>query len=84
MPRNVRNFWIEADIDGRESTLKGGPQNKEGGFTLTIYQRDEGCITEGVTIIGRVYSDPLSSQNKIIELEISLDGNEIATIKAKR
>ncbi len=40
----VRNFWIEADIDGRKTELKGGPANKQGGLSCTIYQRDEGRI----------------------------------------
>lgn len=39
MPRNVRNFWIEGRIDGRDSTFAAGPATKDGGFSLTIKQR---------------------------------------------
>ena len=27
----VRNFYVEADIDGRQTMLGGGPRNKDGG-----------------------------------------------------
>ena len=57
MARNVRNFWIEAKIDGRNTALSGGPQRKDGGFGLTIYQRDNGSITRALNIMGRVKDD---------------------------
>ena len=38
----VRNFYVEADIEGRETMLGGGPRNEEGGMTTNIYQRDDG------------------------------------------
>lgn len=41
----VRNFWIEADIDDRASTLAGGPRSRHGGMTVKIYQRDNGAGT---------------------------------------
>jgi len=40
----VRNWWIEADVDGRKTPLSGGPRSKDGGFQLTIYQRVKGNI----------------------------------------
>lgn len=46
----VRNFWIEADIDGRKTTLAGGPKGKDGNMHITIYQRSEGGIVEAVNI----------------------------------
>ena len=36
----VRNFWIEADIDGRMTKLAGGPVSEDGGFTMRICQRN--------------------------------------------
>lgn len=50
MPRNVRNFWIDADIDGRKETLSGGPNNKTGGMRAKIYMRDKGSVSHAVTI----------------------------------
>ncbi|MFA5398285.1 MAG: hypothetical protein WC346_19895 [Methanogenium sp.] len=52
MPRNVRNFWLEASIDGRESSLSGGPRGKEGGFCLDIYIREMGTVKKALGIYG--------------------------------
>ena len=57
MPRVVRNFWISADVDGLASPLRGGPARKDGGFTLSIKQRDEGCVTEALTVSGHACDD---------------------------
>ena len=46
----VRNFWIDAYIDGRQTVLSGGPKNKEGGMEVCIYQREEGGIISAVHI----------------------------------
>lgn len=54
---SVRNFWLEADIDGRATQLEGGPRSKDGGFSQTIYIRDEGGIERAVDIQGRAKSD---------------------------
>lgn len=43
-PRSVRNFWLEAAIDGRRSRLSGGPRAKDGGMSLTLYQRSGGSV----------------------------------------
>jgi len=51
MPRNVRNFWIEADVDGRTS-IGAGPKSKDGGFSLSIFMRDKGSIKKVVNITG--------------------------------
>ena len=59
MPRNVRNFWIELSVDGRSSKIAAGPVNKNGGFELTIKQRDKGGIKDAFTIIGREHNGEL-------------------------
>lgn len=38
----MRNFYLTADIDGRQTYLHGGPRGKEGGMVVDIRQRDEG------------------------------------------
>lgn len=48
----VRNFWIEADIDGRKTSLEGGPRSKDGGFNLTVYIRDHGSIAKALRVTG--------------------------------
>lgn len=57
MPRNVRNWWIDARIDGRTSKLEGGPSSKEGGFTLNIKQRDDGVIVQPLRVEGLARTD---------------------------
>jgi hypothetical protein len=52
MPRNVRNFWIELDVDGRKETLEAGPVSKTGGFSITIKMRNDGDIEIPVRING--------------------------------
>lgn len=54
MPRNVRNFWLKADIDGRKATLAGGPQRENGGFTLTIHRRNGGDVDQALVVSGYV------------------------------
>ena len=46
----VRNFWVDVDIDGRKTRLSGGPQRKDGGMTIYIKVREEGCIKRGLAI----------------------------------
>lgn len=42
----VRNFWVDLDVDGRKSRVGTGPRNREGGMRATIYQREDGEISE--------------------------------------
>ncbi len=44
MPRNCRNFWLEAEADGRASRVAFGPRAKDGGLRLSVYQRDGGQV----------------------------------------
>lgn len=46
----VRNFYVEANIDGRATILGGGPASKTGEMTVRLYQRREGEITEALMI----------------------------------
>lgn len=58
MPRSVRNFWIDADIEGRSSSLEGGPRSAGGGFRQTVYMRGEGGTVEtALRITGEAFSD---------------------------
>lgn len=54
MPRNVRNFWIELNIDGKKTQIATGPIRKDGGFSLSIKMRDRGEILRAGTITGDV------------------------------
>ena len=50
----VRNFWIEADIDGQQNPSQYGPIGKDGGFTMKIYQRHNGESILAAEITGVV------------------------------
>ena len=49
----VRPFYIESDIEGRKTNLAGGPKSGQGDMTTSVYQRDEGSITEPYKIYCR-------------------------------
>ena len=38
----MRNFWLEANVDGRESPVTGGPKAKTDGMVVNVYQCDNG------------------------------------------
>ena len=42
MPKNVRNFWIELEVDGRKTKIATGPRSKDGGFKLILKMRENG------------------------------------------
>lgn len=53
----IRNFWVEALIDGRKTKLSGGPRGKRGGFSLTVFQRSQGGITRALIVDGFANED---------------------------
>ena len=58
----VRNFWVEADIDGYNSTPAGGPRRKDGGMDITVYQREDGGIKTAVRIFCRSRDEKLITE----------------------
>lgn len=50
MPRSVRNFWIDGDVDGGRKSLSGGPRARDGGISLTLYQRNDGDVATALTV----------------------------------
>lgn len=73
----VRNFWVEADIDGRETTLAGGPRRKDGAMDVTIYQRDDGGIKTAVRIFCRANGENLVTS-------VYIDGQEVGAFRTAR
>lgn len=57
MPRNVRNFWLELNVDGCKSRVETGPRSKDGGFSLRILQRSHGGIITAMNISGWANDD---------------------------
>ena len=58
----VRNFYVEADIDGRQTMLGGGPRNKEDGMKVCIYQRVDGAISDPIKIICTEHDGVLTTE----------------------
>jgi hypothetical protein len=54
MPRNVRNFWVTMDVDGRKEAVATGPRRADGGIDITIKMRDGGGVVDVCEIVGRV------------------------------
>lgn len=46
----IRNFYLKADIEGKETKLTGGPRGKNGGMSVVITQRNKNGIEEAVRI----------------------------------
>jgi hypothetical protein len=46
----VRNFWVEAEIDGRSTLLAGGPRANVGCMTVRVTMRDQGVIIPACTV----------------------------------
>lgn len=86
MPRNVRNFWIEGGIDGRPSTIAGGPVGKDGGIYLTVKMRRNGEIADALRIEGIARSDgTLRLTAHVIDHELVDDTHESSiTIETTR
>ena len=67
----VRNFWIEAYIDGRKTVLSGGPQSKDGGMRIVIKQRSNGGIKTAYKIEcyadsdGTLYTDVIKADDSL-------------------
>jgi hypothetical protein len=54
MPRNVRNFWIALQVDGKQKDIGTGPRKGDGGFTQRIFWRKEGVPNVALRLVGRI------------------------------
>lgn len=46
MPRNVRNFLIDLDVDGMASHIVTGPRGRDEGFSTRIRYRENGNVSD--------------------------------------
>ena len=51
--RNVRNFWVTLDVDGKSAQVATGPSAANGGFSLTVLMRDRGGAIRAMEVRGR-------------------------------
>jgi hypothetical protein len=56
MPRNVRNWWVELDVDGVRKA-NTGPVGRDGTIDVFLYARDHGAAINSFHIAGRVLND---------------------------
>ena len=68
MPKVVRNFWVAGEVDGRRSRIAGGPRARDGGISLTLYQRDDGEVATAL----KVYCVACSDGTLRVEVEPTL------------
>jgi len=80
----MRNFYLEADIDGRKTNLTGGPSSKDGGFSLDIFMRSENKSEKVLNIAGTSINDDLYLTVKDIEPANKDTRRYIFTIATKR
>lgn len=65
----VRNFYVEGNIDGRQTLLKGGPPSREGEMTVQLFQRKDCEIVKTVRIECTV------EQGALVTRVLDPDGN---------
>lgn len=77
--RNVRNFWLELSVDGKQSRVDTGPRAKDGGFDLIVYVREDGDISDkSVHLRGRVGSDGT------LQVNCTAPGSQRVLVETKR
>ena len=74
----VRNFWVDARIDGRKTDLSGGPVAKEGGMNIVIKQRSNGGIVKAAVV--QCYE----VDGYLVTDIVNNDGELVATFETKR
>lgn len=47
---SVRPFYIDSNIEGRETRLSGGPRRKDGSMRTVLTQRSNGTVVTAFTI----------------------------------
>jgi hypothetical protein len=84
----VRNFYIDADIDGHRTSLSGGPASRTGGLSLTILIRNEGSILRAVKVWADARADGTLTLTVAPTPEVTVstdpDGSGGFTITTKR
>jgi len=52
--RNIRNFWLDIDVDDKDTPFSSGPMTEDGGFRATIYQRNKDKTVKSLVLKGTV------------------------------
>jgi hypothetical protein len=86
MPRNVRNFWLELEVDGKKSRVATGPRRSDGTFSCRVLIRENGRVSDrAVTIYGVVRDGgSLEIRADSDEPEHKASGEAIVLLRGKR
>ncbi len=76
MPRNLRNFWIELDVDGYQKSVARGPRRRDRGFTITVNIASHGQPMRLMQISG--YALQSGRNRVIVDLNRKLSSGEHA------
>lgn len=94
----TRNFWTDIDIDGRRTSLSGGPASADGGFQQVVYMRAAGSTAEiALTVQGQatdgelrltVTADPAGNawpeSMKVERCGVTANGRLVLSITSRR
>ena len=82
MPQNVRNFWIELEVDGKKTKVATGPRSKDGEFYLSISMRNEdGSIhDDAIQIKGFACVNDKDKTIRHLAMTFYIDGCAVTTI----
>ena len=56
-PKTKKNFYLNAEIDGRQTNVSAGPKDKDGGMFCRFYMLDKGEVVEAFRVVGTTH-DP--------------------------
>ena len=73
----LRNFWANVKVDGYKTECGVGPRNKEGGMSITVYQRDDGEKKTAVKVNCRAINGKLVT-------EVEIDGKTVGKFTTER
>lgn len=84
----IRNFWIKAQIDGRQTELASGPADDNGGFTAQVYICHNGESVQALRIYAaeedgklKIFGYPMNDQKLTVVSDPETGG---FTIEAQR
>ena len=77
--RNVRNFWAEVEVDGRENNIGTGPRAKDGSLYIDLKIREKGGVRKVLNI--QCHPNVSEGTNKI---EVCADGVEVYSLTVER
>ncbi len=76
--RNVRNFWVALEVDGKKEDVGTGPRSRDGGFFCKIKQRRNGSVADNEVVVRGV------ARGDILDLTVLVRGQPIYQCKTRR